>query len=89
MIAVATDGHKRVNPCEYLLNSTNLKAYKFGTDGSLTLLISHKDPGPAKQTNWLPAPDGPFYAVLRVYLPGQNLRNGTWPQPQMKPVPKE
>ena len=78
------------NPLKrYLLNSTNLKAYKYGRDGSLTLLISHKDPGPAKQSNWLPAPDGPFYAILRVYLPGQSLLNGTWPQPQMKPVPKQ
>jgi hypothetical protein len=75
------------NPLKrYLLNSTTLKSYKYGADGSLTLYLSHKNPGPAKQANWLPAPDGPFYAVLRVYLPGESLLNGTWPQPQMQPV---
>jgi hypothetical protein len=76
------------NPLKrYLLNSTTLKSYKYATDGSLTVYISHTDPGPAKQSNWLPAPDGPFYAVLRVYLPGDAVINGTWRKPQLVPVP--
>jgi hypothetical protein len=75
------------NPLKrYLLNSTMLKSYKYGSDGSLTLYISDKNPGPAKQSNWLPAPDGSFYTVLRVYLPGESLLNGTWKQPQMQSV---
>jgi hypothetical protein len=40
----------------------------------------------AKQSNWLPAPDGPFYGVLRVYLPGDAVLNGSWKKPQMQPV---
>ena len=76
------------NPLKrYLLNSTTLKSYKYGPDGSLTLYISHDNPGPAKQSNWLPAPDGPFYAVLRDYLPGESVVDGTWKKPQMQPVP--
>lgn len=75
------------NPLKrYLLNSTMLKSYKFGSDGSLTLYISHENPGPAKQSNWLPAPDGPFYGVFRVYLPGDTVMDGTWKKPQMQPV---
>ncbi|HXC94483.1 MAG TPA: DUF1254 domain-containing protein [Edaphobacter sp.] len=77
------------NPLKrYLLNSTMLKSYKYGSDGSLTLYASHTNPGPAKQANWLPAPDGPFYAVFRVYLPGNTVLNGTWKKPQMQPVAK-
>jgi len=77
------------NPLKrYLLNSTTLKSYKFGADGSLTLQISRENPGPAKQSNWLPAPDGPFYAVLRVYLPGDAVLNGDWKRPSMQPLPK-
>jgi hypothetical protein len=77
------------NPLKrYLLNSTTLKSYKYGPDGSLTLYLSHDNPGPAKQANWLPAPDGPFYSVLRVYLPGDPVVDGTWKKPQMQPVPK-
>ena len=63
-----------------------LKSYKFGADGSLTLYVSHDNTSPAKQPNWLPAPDGPFYAVLRVYLPGDDVLNGTWKRPQLQPV---
>ena len=72
----------------YLLNSTTLKSYKYGANGSLTLYISHTNPGPAKQPNWLPAPDGPFYAIFRVYLPGETVLDGSWKKPQMQPVPK-
>ena len=77
------------NPLKrYLLNSTTLKSYKYGRDGSLTLYISHDSPGAAKQSNWLPAPDGPFYAIFRVYLPGAGVADGTWKKPPMQPVAK-
>jgi hypothetical protein len=75
------------NPLKrYLLNSTTLKSYKCGSDGSLTLYISRNNPGPAKQSNWLPAPDGPFYCILRVYLPGDAVLDGSWKKPLMQPV---
>jgi hypothetical protein len=75
------------NPLKrYLLNSTTLKSYRYGNDGSLALYISHKNPGSAKQSNWLPAPNGPFYAVLRLYMPDPAVANGTWLKPQMQPV---
>jgi hypothetical protein len=75
------------NPLKrYLLNSTTLKSYKYGSDGSLTFYISHANPGPAKQSNWLPAPDGPFYMIFRVYLPGEAVINGTWKKPGMQPM---
>ena len=77
------------NPLKrYLLNSTTLKSYKYGPDGSLTLYISHDSPGAAKQSNWLPAPDGPFYAVFRVYMPGAGVADGAWKKPRMQPVAK-
>ena len=76
------------NPLKrYLLNSTTLKSYKYGADSSLTFYVSHDNRGPAKQANWLPAPGGPFYAVLRVYLPGDAVLNDTWKRPQMQPEP--
>jgi hypothetical protein len=75
------------NPLKrYLLNSTALKSYKYGPDGSLTFYIQKNSPGKDKESNWLPAPDGPFYAVYRVYMPGQAVLNGTWKKPQMEAV---
>ena len=71
----------------YLLNSTMLKSFKYGSDGSLTIYVQKGSPGAAKQANWLPAPDGPFYAILRIYMPAPEVVNGTWKKPQMQPAP--
>jgi len=47
-----------------------------GKDGSVKILIQRDRPGNA--TNWLPAPDRPFYLALRAYLPKADLLNGRW-----------
>jgi hypothetical protein len=75
------------NPLKrYLLNSTMLKSFKFEKDGGLTLYIQKQSPGTALQANWLPAPDGPFYGILRVYMPGKDIQDATWKKPSMQPV---
>jgi hypothetical protein len=38
-------------------------------DGSLTLYVQKETPGKDLESNWLPAPDGPFYVVMRLYGP--------------------
>src|SRR6202051_4823817 len=53
----------------YLINSPMLPGMKINPDGSLTLHIQNKSPGADKESNWLPAPDGPIYLVMRLYWP--------------------
>lgn len=67
----------------YLLNSAMHKEFIYGKDGSLTLFIQHDSPGKALEPNWLPAPDGPFYAVMRLYGPKQEALGGEWRNPPM------
>ena len=75
------------NPLKrYLLNSAMLKSFKYGGDGSLTIYMQKDSPGAARESNWLPAPDGPFYAILRIYMPAPEVVNGTWKKPAMQPV---
>ncbi|MBS0642133.1 MAG: DUF1254 domain-containing protein [Proteobacteria bacterium] len=53
----------------YLINSPMLPGLKRNADGSLTIYIQNKSPGADKEANWLPAPDGPIYLVMRLYWP--------------------
>ena len=66
----------------YLINSPMLPNMKKSADGSLTIYIQNKSPGKDKEANWLPAPDGPIYMVMRLYWPKEEALNGTW-----KPAP--
>jgi DNA sulfur modification protein DndE len=49
---------------------------KRNPDDSFTLYVQHDDPGPEHQSNWLPTPAGPFYAIIRVYAPAPEVAAG-------------
>jgi hypothetical protein len=57
---------------------------KKAKDGSITLYLQAKSPGKEKEGNWLPAPNGPFWPVLRTYGPGKAILDKTWKLPQVK-----
>jgi len=71
----------------YLINSPMLPTMKKNADGSLTLYIQKDSPGADKESNWLPAPDGPIYLVMRLYSPKTEAPSilppgeGTWKPP--------
>jgi hypothetical protein len=65
----------------YLINSPMLPKLKFEPDGSLPIYIQKDSPGGDKEANWLPAPDGPIYMVLRCYWPKQDVLDGRWKLP--------
>jgi hypothetical protein len=53
----------------YLINSPMLPGMKKNGDGSLTLYIQRESPGAERESNWLPAPNGTIYMVMRLYWP--------------------
>lgn len=66
----------------YLINSPMLPDLTKNADGSLTLYIQKDEPTDAVQkANWLPAPEGPIYLVMRLYWPKEEALNGTWEPP--------
>ena len=72
------------NPLDrYLINSPMLPDLKRDADGGLTLYLQHESPGKDKEPNWLPAPAGPFFAILRLYWPKEAALDGTWKQPPL------
>lgn len=66
----------------YLINSPMERDLVRGKDGSVTLYIQHASPGKDKEPNWLPAPAGPFFLVLREYWPKPAALDGSWKPPQ-------
>ncbi len=74
----------------YLINSPMLPNLKKSADGSLTLYVQKDSPGADKESNWLPAPDGPIYLVMRLYWPKDTPPSilppgdGTWKPPGVK-----
>lgn len=70
------------NPLDrYLINSPMLPELQRNPDGGLTLYLQHESPGPSKEANWLPAPDGPMFVVMRLYLPKIAVLAGDWQAP--------
>jgi hypothetical protein len=71
----------------YLINAPMLLGLKKNPDGSLTLYIQTKWHGPDRESNWLPAPAGPIYLVMRLYRPKKSPTSilppgrGAWQPP--------
>jgi hypothetical protein len=63
----------------YTLSERNdLKA---NADGSIDLYLQKDNPGPEKESNWLPAPDGGFIPMFRLYWPEEtppSVLDGSW-----------
>jgi hypothetical protein len=79
------------NPIDrYLINSPMLRGMKKNPDGSLTIYMQKDSPGKAKESNWLPAPDGSIYLGMRLYWPKTEPPSvlppgeGTWQPPAVK-----
>ena len=74
----------------YLINSPMMPSLKKGKDGSLTLYIQKDAPSADKKANWLPAPNGPIYMVMRLYWPKEvppsvlPPGDGTWKPPTIE-----
>lgn len=73
----------------YLINSPMLPDLERNADGSLTIYLQKGSPGADKEANWLPAPDGPAYVVMRLYWPKEDppsIYDRTWRPPAVQRV---
>ncbi|PJR11477.1 DUF1254 domain-containing protein [Sinorhizobium meliloti] len=62
---------------------------KANPDGSIDLLIQHESPGSDMESNWLPAPQGKFILMMRLYWPDEgnpSIIDGSWTIPPVKKV---
>ena len=75
------------NPIQRYSIGDRTQGLKRGADGSLEIYLQHENPGPAKVSNWLPAPAGPFFFVGRLYGPGPSALSGQWQLPALQERP--
>jgi len=71
----------------YTLSQRN--ELKANPDGSVDLYVQHESPGQDRESNWLPAPEGKFILMLRLYWPKEkdpSILNGSWKIPPVKPA---
>jgi hypothetical protein len=69
----------------YTLSQRN--KLKANPDGSVDLYIQNESPGKDKESNWLPAPKGPFVLMMRLYWPKEekpSILDGSWKVPGVK-----
>lgn len=65
---------------------TVTEGLQYNSDGSLDIYLQNASP-PGLESNWLPTPgSGIFELTLRVYIPGENVLNGTYVPPSVTPV---
>ena len=74
----------------HFYNVSPLNRYSLGSktpdlqtnsEGSLTLYAGAAPPGADKESNWLPAPQGPFSLYIRGYWPKPELLDRSWTPP--------
>ena len=80
---------------KFLLVANPIDRYSIGdrtpgldvaADGSLTVFIQRESPGPGKEANWLPTPEGDFRPIMRMYQPRDEVLGGDYALPPIRRV---
>jgi len=74
------------NPIDRFTIGDRTGGVAYGEDGSLTVYMQHESPGPERESNWLPGPDGRFSVTLRIYWPEPEALAPLWVPPALKKV---
>lgn len=80
------DRFLHANPLQRYSLGDRTQNLQYDADGGLTIYIGYASPGVVKESNWLPAPAGPYSAVTRVYGPSEAAIKGQWKLPALTPV---
>jgi hypothetical protein len=60
---------------------------QYGDDGSLSIYVDNVTPEAGPGSNWLPAPEGAFYLIMRIYIPEEIVLQQAWKPPAIDPIP--
>jgi hypothetical protein len=65
----------------YFIDSQMVSKLARDADGGYTIYLQAASPGADLEANWLPAPQAPFYLILRLYYPKPQALQGSWKPP--------
>jgi hypothetical protein len=74
------------NPIDRYSIGDRTPGLKTANDGSVTISMQTDSPGPGKESNWLPTPQGRFRPILRMYQPQKAILDGTYVLPPVRKV---
>lgn len=74
------------NPIQRYKVGTDTQDLKIAADGSITIAVQNEEPAESPDINWLPAPQGDFYVMLRLYQPSDEILDGGYQLPQVTRV---
>jgi hypothetical protein len=72
------------NPIRRYALGDRTPGLQYDADGGLRILIQHD--APESTSNWLPAPDGNFYLIMRFYHPQASFLEGRYAIPPVRAV---
>ena len=72
------------NPIRRYAIGDRTRGLQYDADGGLRIQIQHTQP--SLSTNWLPAPEGGFYLILRLYHPQTSFLEGRYAIPPVRAV---
>jgi hypothetical protein len=73
--------HLVANPINRYSIGDRTTGLKYNADGSLDIYVQQKSPGADHESNRLPAPEGPYDVIARIYGPDSSVFDGTWKFP--------
>ncbi len=74
------------NPIARYKLGSDTRGLKVRTDGSFEVPLQAEKPDGEFADNWLPAPKGPFYMILRLYQPKDEVLEGKYELPQVEAI---
>jgi hypothetical protein len=80
----ARTGFLAANPINRYSVGDRTPGIVYGKGGELSIFIQHEMPvEPTERANWLPAPEEPYYLIIRYYSPRAPLLTGDWLPPAL------
>lgn len=82
------DDHGRMvdNPIDRYSIGDRTGDLVFNRNGGIEIALQAEQPEPG-EVNWLPAPKAPFYLMMRLYGPKQEVFSGAWHPPAIERLP--